>query len=171
MARFCEFNWDVWAPLERATLLFAIRDEKILLIHKKRGLGAGKINGPGGRLDPGESSAECAVREVQEEVCVTPLNIRLCGELQFQFTNGHSIHGLVYRADDIEGELQETDEAKPFWCPLDQIPYGKMWMDDRIWFPLLLDDRYFTGRFLFDDDLMLGCEIIPHVGIPEDPPF
>ncbi len=166
-----EMDWSTWKPVERATLIFVIRDQQVLLIHKKRGLGAGKINGPGGRLDPGETSAVCAVREVEEEVCVTPQNLRLCGELQFQFVDGHSIHGLIYRGDDIEGELAETDEAIPFWCPLDEIPYGKMWMDDRIWFPLMLTDRYFIGRFLFDDDLMLGCEILPQDAPPTEAPF
>ena len=51
------------------TLLFVIRAGQILLIHKKRGLGAGKINGPGGRLHLGESPLHGAVREVKEELC------------------------------------------------------------------------------------------------------
>jgi 8-oxo-dGTP diphosphatase len=46
--------------------LFVIRDGHILLIHKKRGLGAGKINGPGGRIDLGESPQECAVRKFKK---------------------------------------------------------------------------------------------------------
>ncbi|HYF35152.1 MAG TPA: NUDIX domain-containing protein, partial [Prosthecobacter sp.] len=57
-------DWRAWQPAIRATLMFIIdeaRDE-VLLIRKKRGLGAGKINGPGGKIDPGESSIECAVR-------------------------------------------------------------------------------------------------------------
>ena len=171
MTPYQKMDWQTWKPVEQATLLFVIRDGQVLLIHKKRGLGAGKVNGPGGRVDPGENSAECAVREVQEEIGVTPTAVRPVGELQFQFTDGHSIHGLVYRSDDIEGEPHETDEAIPFWCPLAEIPYGNMWIDDRIWFPLMLDDLYFTGRFLFDDDLMLGCEIIPHDAPPTTLPF
>lgn len=168
--RYTDINWDTWTPVERATLLFIILDGQVLLIHKKRGLGAGKINGPGGRLDPGEDSKTCAIREVQEEVCVTPTHVRLCGELKFQFVDGHSIHGLIYRADGYEGELQETDEAKPEWFSLDDVPYGRMWMDDRLWFPLLLKNQYFTSRYLFDDDWMLGCEILP-VTQPATPPF
>lgn len=171
MTRYTDVNWEEWKPVERATLLFVLRDEKILLIHKKRGLGAGKINGPGGRLDPGEDSLACAIREVQEELLVTPTGVRACGELQFQFLDGHSIHGLVYRASEIEGEPTETDEAIPEWFDLDDIPYGRMWMDDRIWFPLMLKDRYFTGRFLFNGDVMLGCEVFPHSAPPATLPF
>ncbi len=61
--QFDDIDWTRWIPKERATLLFVVRDGQILLIHKKRGLGAGKINGPGGRLDPGETPEICAVRE------------------------------------------------------------------------------------------------------------
>ncbi|MBT4161861.1 MAG: NUDIX hydrolase, partial [Gammaproteobacteria bacterium] len=44
-------DWENWEPEEVATLLFVVRDGRVLLIRKKRGLGAGKINGPGGRLE------------------------------------------------------------------------------------------------------------------------
>lgn len=168
---YTDINWNQWEPVERATLLFVIKEGQVLLIHKKRGLGAGKVNGPGGRLDPGENSVQCAVREVQEEIGVTPIDPRLCGELKFQFTNGHSIHGLIYRADTCEGDPIETDEAIPFWCPLDEVPYGRMWIDDRIWFPLMLQEQYFSSRYLFDDDLMLGCECFPKDAPPSEAPF
>lgn len=157
---FDEIDWTVWNPREQATLLFVIRDAHILLIHKKRGLGAGKINGPGGRLDPGETPLEAAVREVREEVCVTPLDVREAGELSFQFVNGHSIHGFVFTAGDCDGAPRETAEAIPLWTPLDRIPYDRMWADDRLWLPLLLAGKPFKGRFLFDDDTMLGHELI-----------
>jgi 8-oxo-dGTP diphosphatase len=50
-------DWSVWQPTERANLCFVTRGDEVLLIHKKRGLGAGKINGPGGRIEPGETAA------------------------------------------------------------------------------------------------------------------
>ena len=40
-------NGATWQPLVRANLLFIVHDEKILLIRKKRGFEAGKINEPG----------------------------------------------------------------------------------------------------------------------------
>ncbi len=156
---FASIDWSTWTPRERATLLFVRRAGQLLLIHKKRGLGAGKINGPGGRIDPGETPEACAVREVQEELRVTPTGVQPAGELFFQFADGYSLHGYVFTATDCAGEPQETDEAIPQWTPEDQIPYARMWADDRIWIPHLLAGRLFEGRFLFDGDAMLGYDV------------
>ncbi|MBU0676942.1 MAG: 8-oxo-dGTP diphosphatase [Verrucomicrobia bacterium] len=157
--QFTDIDWSTWTPVEEATLLFVIRDGQVLLIHKKRGLGAGKINGPGGRLEDGETPREAAIREVEEELLVTPLGVEEAGELSFQFVDGHSIHGHVFTATDCRGEPQETYEATPMWTALDQIPYERMWADDYIWIPLMLEKRPFKGRFLFDGDEMLGYEM------------
>lgn len=157
--RFADINWAAWTPHERATLMLIIRDGQILLIHKKRGLGAGKFNGPGGRIEIGETPEAAAIREVREEICVTPVGVQPAGELFFQFVDGHSIHGYVFTASGVEGTPEETDEAVPHWFPVTAIPYHAMWADDRIWMPLLLEGRPFVGRFLFDGDQMLGAEI------------
>ncbi|MCX6996298.1 MAG: 8-oxo-dGTP diphosphatase [Kiritimatiellaeota bacterium] len=158
-AHFQEIDWRHWTPRERATLLFVLRDSQILLIHKKRGLGAGKLNGPGGRLEPGETPLAAAIRETQEEICITPTGVTAAGELLFQFADGFSIHGYVFTATGFEGEPRETDEAIPVWAPTDALPYHRMWADDRVWIPLLLQGKKFTARFLFDGDLLLGCDV------------
>jgi 8-oxo-dGTP diphosphatase len=140
-------------------LVFVMRGDQVLLIRKLRGLGAGKINGPGGRLEPGETALDCARREVEEELCVTPLGLQQRGELKFQFVDGHSIHGFVFTASGCLGEPQSTEEAIPIWTNRNAIPYAEMWADDRLWMPLLLEGRYFWGRFLFGGDEMLEHEL------------
>ncbi len=158
-SRFEDIDWPNWRAEQLAVLLFVIKENNVLLIHKKRGLGAGKINAPGGRIDPGETALQAAIREVEEEVRVTPIDIEHCGELAFQFVDGLSIHVEVFRAGDCVGEPQETGEALPLWSPIDKIPFEKMWADDREWIPLMLARKKFKGRFLFDEDKMLGREI------------
>lgn len=148
-------DWARWIPQQRATLLFVVRDGKVLLIHKKRGLGAGKINAPGGRIDAGETPAEAAVREVREETCVQPLDARKSGELFFQFADGLSLHVHVFRSDGCIGESRETEEAVPFWAEVAAIPYGRMWADDIHWVPWMLQARPFRGYFTFEGDRML----------------
>ncbi len=159
MQALSDIDWKNWKPKQQATLLFVTRDEQILLIHKKRGLGAGNINGPGGRLEPGETPIEAAVREVEEELCITPTGVSYAGELFFQFVDGLSIHGIVFTATGYEGTPTETDEATPLWTPLDQIPYDRMWADDRHWIPLMLNQTPFHGYFLFREHVMLDHRI------------
>lgn len=153
------YDWSAWEPGIRATLLFVVRDGQILLIEKKRGLGAGKVNGPGGKIDPGESPLQSAIRETIEELCVQPVNPSKCGELRFAMTHAPHILCHVFRADDVMGEPLETDEAVPLWTPLDAIPYGRMWEDDRHWLPYLIDGRGFSGRFVFDEETMRSMEL------------
>jgi 8-oxo-dGTP diphosphatase len=143
-------------PRERANLCFITRGDEVLLIHKKRGLGAGKINGPGGRLEPGETAVAAAVREVQEELGVTPRDPRLHGELHFQFADGYALHCAVFKASGCEGVPIETEEAIPLWVRRDEVPFDRMWADDIHWLPGLLEGRYFRGYFEFDGDRMLA---------------
>ncbi|MFO8034718.1 MAG: 8-oxo-dGTP diphosphatase [Candidatus Bipolaricaulota bacterium] len=159
--RICDIDWRAWEPEQEATLVFIVRDGHVLLIHKKRGLGAGKINGPGGRIDDGESPAECAVREVEEELGVIPVEVERCGELGFQFTDGLSLLVHVFRARDCRGQPQETSEATPLWVPIDQVPFDRMWEDDRLWFPYMLAGEPFDGRFTFDGDKLLDFRLSP----------
>ena len=160
MRTLADIDWETWTPVDKATLLFVVRDGQVLLIRKKRGLGAGKINGPGGRLEQGESWAECAARETEEELVTTPSKPEPAGQLKFQFVDGYSIHVHVFRADTCDREPQETDEAVPIWAAVDAVPYDEMWEDDRIWVPMLLRRESFDGRFLFDDDAMLDWELM-----------
>jgi 8-oxo-dGTP diphosphatase len=154
-----DIDWQRWQARDPATLVFVVRGGRVLLIRKKRGLGAGKINGPGGRLDPGEAPLAGAIREVQEELRVTPLGLAWRGEHRFQFVDGYSIHVHVFVAGDCDGEPVETDEAVPHWVALDAIPWHEMWADDELWLPHVLAGRRVSGRFLFDGDAMLDAEL------------
>lgn len=161
--RVREIDWTCWRAVDPATLVFVVKEGRILLIRKKRGLGAGKINGPGGRLEAGESFDACAVREVREELGVTPLQLEKLGQHAFQFVDGYSTFVYVYRASDLAGIPVETDEAEPLWCTLDAIPFDRMWEDDRHWLPLVIRGRRFSGRWIFDGDRMLdhALDVVP----------
>lgn len=152
-------DWTHWTPRERANLCFIVKDQRVLLIRKKRGLGAGKINGPGGKLEPGESALEGAIRETQEEIGVTPLHLEDHGSLHFQFTDGYSLHCAVFVARDFEGEPIETDEAIPIWFRLDEIPFSEMWEDDQYWLRQVLDGACFDAWFVFEGERMLSKQI------------
>ena len=158
-----EPDWNTWTPQIRATLLFVCRNgDEVLLIRKKRGIGAGKINGPGGKIDPGETPADCSLRETREETGIIATDPEKMGELFFQFTDGLSIHCEVFLSESFTGTMIETEEAIPFWCKFHDIPYDEMWQDDIHWLPTVLSERKkFTGYFVFDGDTMLTCRLEP----------
>ncbi len=152
-------DWTNWVPRERANLCFILRGNQVLLIRKKRGLGAGKINAPGGKIEPGETPLEAVIRETQEEILVTPLNVREAGVLSFQFADGYSLYCHVYIAQSCDGTPTETEEAAPFWVDLDAIPYGEMWPDDVHWLPLALAGQCFLGFFELEGETLIRHRI------------
>lgn len=153
-------DWESWVPKETAVLCFIRDGGRILLIEKKTGLGAGKINGPGGRIEEGEFPMDAAIREVREETHLVPQGLSERGELSFIFTDGYSLRCHVFLAAGASGSRRETREAAPFWCSTEEIPYDRMWADDRLWLPRVLNGEYVIGRFIFDGDAMLSSEVI-----------
>ena len=151
-------DWASWKADERAVIVY-ISDKKsgkVLLILKKTGLGKGKVNAPGGRLEAGENFLEAAIRECKEEVSLTPLRPEKRMELHFQFTSGYALYGEAFFTDSWEGEPASSEEADPFWCDVDKLPWENMWEDDRHWLPLALAGKKLRGFYVFDDDKMLS---------------
>jgi 8-oxo-dGTP diphosphatase len=135
----------------KAVLCFLLRDGEVLLIRKKKGFGAGKINGVGGRVEPGERPEEAAVREVFEEVGVRVRSLEPAGTLEFYSADSEPdwlIH--VFLSRDFEGEPRESEEASPRWYRLGELPLEEMWEDDRVWLRYALSGKRVEGRFWYD---------------------
>lgn len=136
-----------------ATLCYLLRGGNVLLIKKKRGFGAGKYNGVGGKVERGETIEEAAKREIMEEVGVEALELEYAGVLEFYSTNREPdwiVH--VYRCTKFRGEPKASDEGKPRWFSLDSIPYSEMWEDDKLWLEHVLRGGHVKGRFWFNSD-------------------
>ena len=103
-------QWECHRFTDLAVLCFIVVNGRILLINKKRGLGAGKVNGPGGRLERGETPEQAAVRETQEEVGLTPTGLEKRAELSFVFTDGYSLFVSAFFANGFTGTPIERDD-------------------------------------------------------------
>ena len=142
-------------PDIRRTLLFLVKDGQILLAMKKRGFGAGKWNGAGGKIEAGESVEDALVRECQEEIGVTPSNWIKVAELDFvqvATTDPWHMYVHAYVTSRWEGEPTESEEMKPQWFHVDDIPYDEMWDDDQHWLPRVLGGELIYGEFVFDEN-------------------
>lgn len=152
-------SWEHWVPEQVTVLLFVIANGKILLMRKKRGLGAGKINAPGGRLERGESAQDCAIREAQEELRIHPRNVKAAGELFFHAEDQPRIHCYLFTASDYDGAPTETEEAVPRFYPIDEIPYDEMWEDNRYWLPLIISGQRVIGYSTFANEKLVDYKL------------
>ncbi|ELZ18599.1 NUDIX hydrolase [Natrinema thermotolerans DSM 11552] len=150
-----------------ATLCFPLREggdaDEVLLIEKRRGLGEGWYNGPGGKCEPGETPRECAVRETEEEVGLEVRDLEKAGELTFLLDGGAHTFCHVYRSRSFEGEPTSSEEAYPEWVPVDDVPYDRMWDDDFLWLPGVLAGKTVAGEFRFEGGEPLDeAEFVDH---------
>ena len=157
-------DWGRWRPEMRATLMFIRDGHEVLLMRKLRGIGAGKINAPGGKIEPGETPLEGAIRETQEELLVTPLKPRKMGELFFAMSDLPDIFVHVFMAEAFSGKAGETEEAIPRWTKISDIPYDMMWEDDEHWLPRMLEVERFRGHFYFESERICWMKLDWGVG-------
>jgi 8-oxo-dGTP diphosphatase len=148
--------WDRQAMREGA-LVHPVRDGEMLFIHKKRGVGAGNLVGPGGKLEGEETPSEAGIREVREEVNLEITELERAGELAFVFGEDPFMLVNVFVATAFSGTATESEEGLPEWHAVDDLPYDRMWEDDRYWVPYMLAREPFRARFRFDAD---GDEIL-----------
>ena len=139
------------SPKKVLTLSIIYQHPRVLLGMKKRGFGAGRWNGFGGKVKANETIEQAARREVEEEAGVRPGDISLQGIIHFTFENDPKVLEVhIFRISELVGEPQETEEMKPKWFRTQEIPFKQIWPDDEVWFPLFLAGKAFRGTFHFD---------------------
>jgi 8-oxo-dGTP diphosphatase len=163
-----ERRLDGWRPDQVGTLMFLHRAGRVLLIRKRRGHGAGKINGPGGKPEAGETPLDCVLRETEEEVGVRPVGARLAGVFCFIDQASADWLGFIFVASDYTGTPRATAEAIPAWYRIGELPVQDMWEDDRHWLPRVLAGERLEGEFLFRDGALLAHRLR---ALPAGAPF
>lgn len=78
---------------------------------------------PGGKVEPGESFYNCAVREIKEETGLDIRNLKYCGVVHWvERETDNRYLCFLYKTSDYSGELiADTAEGEQFWRSLDEL--------------------------------------------------
>ncbi len=144
------------------TLCIVHQHPRVLLGMKKRGLGEGRWNGFGGKVEEGESIEAAARREIEEEAGLKAKDLEKAGIMEFRlYQKPDPLEVHIFRVEDFLGEPRESEEMSPRWFLVDEIPFKDMWAADRYWFPLFFRRRKFRGHVVFDiNDNVIEREIL-----------
>lgn len=144
--------------MKLSTLCFCVRGDSVLLGMKKRGFGAGKWNGYGGKVAEKESPRTAAARELKEEsgLSVTEHTLEQVALVRFYFDGSQLFECHVFLAKDWEDEPSESEEMKPRWFSISQLPFTEMWVADSKWIPLILTGKKLEVEVNFNTD---GSEV------------
>ena len=150
--------------MKLATLCYLRRNGKTLMVHrikKKNDMHAGKWNGLGGKLEPGETPEECAVREIMEESGLKVINPVLKGVLTFPaFSNDEDWYAFVFLAHEFEGELIDSPEGDLKWIDNSELLNLNLWDGDRIFLPWLDRQGFFSGKFIYEDGRFIEHQVV-----------
>jgi len=138
--------------LRQATLCFLIKGDQVFLAMKKRGFAVGKFNGIGGKKNDDETIENATIRETQEEIDVVVTDLRKMANLKCYFPDnsewGQQVN--VFLVSEWSGEPVETEEMNPQWFNKKDIPFERMWPDEKLWLPLVLEGKSVEAEFVFD---------------------
>lgn len=130
---------------------------EVLLGRKLRGIGIGRLVGPGGKLESGETPERAVVREVLEETGLTidPSALQRRGLIRYDFPHrlSWSQSSWVFVAESFSGTVADSNELELAWVPVSEIPYERMWDDARLWLPGVLAGGTHDGAYEFGFDL------------------
>lgn len=94
-----------------------VRDGHVLTVRKE---GTSRFMLVGGKLEPGETAKEAALRETQEEVAIVLSDAELLGEFVSEAANepGHELRSTVFLAESEATPVASGEIAEVRWTPM-----------------------------------------------------
>ena len=148
--------------LKLGTLCYVKQKGKTLMLHrikKENDMHAGKWNGLGGKLEPGETPEECVIREVYEESGLTIRNPRFHGMLTFPGFDNDDWYGFVFTATDFSGTLIDSPEGVLQWIADDELLDLNIWEGDKVFLKWLARDDFFSGKFVYKNNKLVEHDV------------
>jgi 8-oxo-dGTP diphosphatase len=123
------------------TLCFITHGEEVLLLHggPKKRLWAGRYNGLGGHVEPGEDIYASASREVREESGLNVRDMRLRGVVHADASDpAAGILFFVFTAVADDKRVVASEEGALEWWPVNALPIDSLVEDLPVLLPKIL---------------------------------
>lgn len=143
--------------MRQTTLALVFDTEKnIILCMKKRWFWEWLYNWAGWKVEPGETIIAWAKRELFEEtsINVEEKDMNYVWVLHFYFEANQDWNQDVslFTVYDYSWDFEESEEMKPERFSIKDIPFDKMWEDDKIWLPRVIAWEKVEYDFFFDEN-------------------
>jgi 8-oxo-dGTP diphosphatase len=143
-----------------ATLCYAVRDGKVLLMHRTKQPNLDLWIAPGGKLEFDESPEECALRELYEETGLVGRQPRLRG-LITEVSPRNDYQWLIFifvinqvSGDALDCEVIDCPEGTLAWIPINRVVDLPIPAADAIFFPRIISPGpLFRAKFVYDETL------------------
>jgi 8-oxo-dGTP diphosphatase len=150
--------------MKLATLCYLRRDGQTLMVHRIKKINdmhQGKWNGLGGKLEPGETPEECAVREIYEESGLTVHNPQLKGFITFPaFDDLEDWYVFVYLVTDFTGKLIDSPEGTLQWIHNSELKNLPLWDGDPIFIAWLDQPGIFSAKFSYHLGRLVSHDVV-----------
>ena len=123
------------------------------------------LNGPGGKIDEGETAQKAIVREVIEETALQLDEFEARGyiELLLPAPKPMVLKVDIFTAHSFSGE-PDAREGRLSWHDRESLPFERMWPDQRYWLPAVLDGYSVSARIQYATESLVISKMNIQIG-------
>ena len=144
--------------IELTNMCFIYDGNRVLVQEKKGTRHPGGLVFPGGHVEEGESLLNSMIREMKEETGLTIKNPQPCGFKDWIQEDGTRYIVLLYKTNQFDGELKESEEGRVFWLDRNELGTANLIWNMRELLEIFETDKYSEFFFKVGIDTNPGKE-------------
>ena len=142
-----------------SVLCYAVRGERVLMMHRRKEPNLGLWTAPGGKLEWDEAPSEACIREMREETGLAVVRPEMRAVItEVSPVEHYQWMMFVYVVEQFTGQVGECAEGDLEWVAIDALADLPIPEADRIFGPRVLhwDGKVAQLKFTYDEAIRLA---------------